>query len=81
MNFKNMPELQWEYGYYGVVGVDRDLSAGRHAPVLQKENSGFNAITEGGFAIWRARLAKPAPEFETKGYIGGEIKTVKSGGL
>jgi magnesium transporter len=21
MNFKNMPELQWEYGYYGVVGV------------------------------------------------------------
>ncbi len=21
MNFKNMPELQWEYGYYGVVGA------------------------------------------------------------
>ena len=21
MNFKNMPELQWEYGYYGVLGV------------------------------------------------------------
>ena len=21
MNFKNMPELQWEYGYYGVIGV------------------------------------------------------------
>ena len=21
MNFKNMPELQWEYGYFGVVGV------------------------------------------------------------
>ena len=21
MNFKNMPELQWHYGYYGVVGV------------------------------------------------------------
>lgn len=21
MNFKNMPELQWHYGYYGVIGV------------------------------------------------------------
>jgi magnesium transporter len=21
MNFKHMPELQWEYGYYGVIGV------------------------------------------------------------
>jgi magnesium transporter len=21
MNFKNMPELQWEYGYYGVIGI------------------------------------------------------------
>jgi magnesium transporter len=21
MNFKNMPELQWEYGYFGVIGV------------------------------------------------------------
>ena len=21
MNFKNMPELQWKYGYYGVIGV------------------------------------------------------------
>jgi magnesium transporter len=21
MNFKNMPELQWEYGYYGVLGL------------------------------------------------------------
>ncbi|MGO8760595.1 MAG: magnesium/cobalt transporter CorA [Desulfobaccales bacterium] len=21
MNFKNMPELQWQYGYYGVIGV------------------------------------------------------------
>jgi magnesium transporter len=21
MNFKNMPELQWEYGYFTVIGV------------------------------------------------------------
>ena len=21
MNFKNMPELQWEYGYFGVIGI------------------------------------------------------------
>jgi magnesium transporter len=21
MNFKNMPELQWEYGYYATLGV------------------------------------------------------------
>ena len=21
MNFKNMPELQWEYGYFGVLGM------------------------------------------------------------
>jgi magnesium transporter len=21
MNFQNMPELKWEYGYFGVVGM------------------------------------------------------------
>ena len=21
MNFANMPELQWEYGYFGVLGI------------------------------------------------------------
>ena len=21
MNFRNMPELEWEYGYYGILGL------------------------------------------------------------
>ena len=28
MNFKHMPELEWEYGYFGVIGTILLVCAG-----------------------------------------------------